>query len=168
MESRKVLLFEADLRRPRFHRVLGLPADRGLSTFLQGEPDLKSMASNALHENLWVVPSGPIPSNPSELLCSPRMERVVRELLDKFDFVMIDSSPVLPVADAISLSSLVEGVILVVDASRTSRQLVKAAHDRLAQVHARILGVVLNQVRPDEGYYYRHYRHYYREYTGTH
>jgi capsular exopolysaccharide synthesis family protein len=158
--GKTVALVDADLRCPRVHRVVGLSSKIGLSTYLQSAVSVQSVGVTALHRNLWVVPGGPIPSSPSELLSTDRMRDAIAELAMRFDYVVIDSGPTLPVPDALVLSNLVDGVVLVVDSSRTARELVQAARERLDQAGANVLGVVLNQVDARYGYGAQAYRGY--------
>ncbi|MFN7951156.1 MAG: polysaccharide biosynthesis tyrosine autokinase [bacterium] len=152
--GKRVALVDADLRCPRIHRVAGMSSKIGLTTYLQSGVSLASVGATALHRSLWVMPAGPIPANPSELLSTDRMHEAIAELASRFDYVVVDSGPTLPVPDALVLSRLVDGVVLVVDSSRTARELVQAARDRLDQAGARMLGVVLNQVDARYGYGY--------------
>lgn len=158
--GKTVALVDADLRCPRVHRVAGLSSKIGLSTYLQSESSLAVAGATALHRNLWVMPAGPIPANPSELLSTDRMHDAIAELSLRFDYVVVDSGPTLPVPDALVLSRLVDGVVLVVDSSRTARELVQAARERLDQAGANLLGVVLNQVDARYGYGAQAYRGY--------
>lgn len=158
--GKTVALVDADLRCPRVHKVVGLSGKIGLSTYLESAVSLQSVGVTALHRNLWVVPGGPLPASPSELLGADRMRDALEELTARFDYVVLDSGPTLPVPDALILSSLVDGVVLVVDSSRTARELVQAARERLDQAGARMLGVVLNQVDARFGYGSQAYRGY--------
>lgn len=158
--GKTVALVDADLRCPRVHKVVGLSSKVGLSTYLDSPVSLQSVGVTALHRNLWVVPGGPLPASPSELLGTERMRDAIEELAERFDYVVLDSGPTLPVPDAAILSSLVDGVVLVVDSSRTARELVQAARERLDQAGARMLGVVLNQVDARFGYGAQAYRGY--------
>ncbi len=159
-----VLIIDADLRRPRVHRIFSLKNGTGLSSFLAGEGDLAAQIQVAL-PNLYVLPVGPLPPNPAELLGSARMKQVVETLASNFDYVIIDSPPVASFADSLILSSLVEGVIIVVKGGITPREMAQRTRSHLLGVGARILGVVINQIRlqPHDYYYYSTYysRYYY-------
>ncbi len=146
--SRKVLLVDADLRRPRLHKALGLPADAGLSTHLSGGRDLKGLIVAAGAPGLFLLPSGPIPPNPAELLDSAEFIELVRRLTEDtaFDHVIFDSPPLLSVTDAAIMSGRMDGVIMVVQAGSTPRDNVRRAAEKLRLVKARVLGVMLNQV----------------------
>ena len=159
-----VLIVDADLRRPRVHKVFGLKNNVGLSNYLAGEGDLASMIQVAM-PNLYVLPVGPLPPNPAELLGSAKMKQVVETLSANFDYVVIDSPPVSSFADSLILSALVEGVIIVVKAGLTSREMAQRTKAHLQSVGAKVLGVVINQVKlqPHDYYYYSTYysRYYY-------
>jgi capsular exopolysaccharide synthesis family protein len=109
-------------------------------------------------ENLRLLPSGPVPGNPAELLGSEAMESLLRELQDAADFVLIDAAPVLPVADAMTLTPLADAVLFVADARHTTRGAIEQARHQLDQVNARVIGTVLNNFDPSKaGYQHQHY-----------
>ncbi len=159
-----VLIVDADLRRPRVHKVFGLKNNAGLSNYLAGEGELASLIQIAM-PNLYVLPVGPLPPNPAELLGSAKMKTVVETLSTNFDYVVIDSPPVSSFADSLILSSLVEGVIIVVKGGVTPREMAQRTKAHLQSVGAKILGVVINQIKlqPHDYYYYSTYysRYYY-------
>ncbi|HET6374072.1 MAG TPA: polysaccharide biosynthesis tyrosine autokinase [Candidatus Polarisedimenticolia bacterium] len=159
--SRRVLLVDADLRRPRLHKALGVSNDAGLSNLLSGAADLASLTIACEAPGLFLLASGPPPPNPAELLDSAEFVALVERLAadPTFDYVIFDSPPILSVADAAIMASRMDGVILVVQASVTPRDNVARAAEKLRQVKARILGALLNQVdlsgrgRYHPGYY---------------
>lgn len=159
-----VLIVDADLRRPRVHKIFGLKNNAGLSNYLAGEGELASLIQVAM-PNLYVLPVGPLPPNPAELLGSPKMKTVVETLSANFDYVVIDSPPVSSFADSLILSALVEGVIIVVKGGVTPREMAQRTKAHLQSVGAKILGVVINQIKlqPHDYYYYSTYysRYYY-------
>lgn len=159
-----VLIVDADLRRPRVHKVFGLKNNAGLSNYLAGEGELASLIQIAM-PNLYVLPVGPLPPNPAELLGSVKMKNVIETLSTNFDYVVIDSPPVSSFADSLILSSLVEGVIIVVKGGVTPREMAQRTKAHLQSVGAKILGVVINQIKlqPHDYYYYSTYysRYYY-------
>ncbi len=159
-----VLIIDADLRRPRVHKVFGLKNHAGLSNFLAGEGDLAELIQVAM-PNLFVLPVGPLPPNPAELLGSAKMKQAVETLSANFDYVIIDSPPVSSFADSLILSALVDGVIIVVKAGMTPREMAQRTKAHLQSVGAKILGVVVNQIKlqPHDYYYYSTYysRYYY-------
>lgn len=159
-----VLIIDADLRRPRVHRIFGLKNNTGLSNYLAGDGELASLIQIAI-PNLYVLPVGPLPPNPAELLGSAKMKTVIETLSANFDYVVIDSPPVSSFADSLILSSLVEGVIIVVKGGVTPREMAQRTKAHLQSVGAKILGIVINQVKlqPHDYYYYSTYysRYYY-------
>ena len=159
-----VLIVDADLRRPRVHKIFNLKNNVGLCNYLAGDCDLASLIQIAM-PNLYVLPVGPLPPNPAELLGSSKMRTVVETLAENFDYVVIDSPPVSSFADSLILSSLVEGVIIVVRSGFTPREMAQRTKAHLQSVGAKILGVVINQIKlqPHDYYYYSSYysRYYY-------
>ena len=162
------LIVDGDLRRPRLHKILGASNDRGLTSYLAGQASFEDVVLPTSHENLFFVPAGPQAPNPSELLGSVKMNDTLQRLASRCDFVIVDSPPVLPVADALVLSQFVEGVVLVVDSMRTSKKLVRTSRDKLLTAKARILGFVLNQMPPRPGYSKAYRRYRYSRYYGYH
>jgi capsular exopolysaccharide synthesis family protein len=152
----RVLLVDADLRRPSQAGVLGLEGAAGLTTVLRGGAEVEDVVQDWGTSGLQVLASGPCPPNPSELLSSPAMRRFLAVQREAYDFVVIDTPPLLPVADAAILSRLVDGTLVVAHTRLVRRhQLAEALHG-LAQVEAHTLGVVLNMVdREDSAYDYR-------------
>lgn len=142
--GRSVVIVDADLRRPRLHEVFSAPSVPGLTEVLLGDP--VDLVVNHLGHGLHLVTAGTLASSPSEMLSSPRMVALLHELAERFDFVVIDSAPILPVADSVALSVAVEGVLMVVQAGRTSRTTVRDALGQLGRVQAAVRGIVLNRV----------------------
>lgn len=142
--GKQACLVEGDLRRPRISDYVGAERSVGLTTVLLGRLPLDQALQPVLTPGLEVLTSGPLPPNPSELLQTNAMAELISELRIRFDVVIIDSPPLLPVTDAALLASIADGVILVVRHGKTSREQVRAAVERLESVGSRILGVVLN------------------------
>ncbi len=160
----RVLVVDADMRKPRLHTVLGKGNGLGLSSFLSGNAELQSIVRKSKVPNLYYIPSGPIPPNPSELLGSNLFKGMMQVLGRKFDHIVLDSPPILGFADSIIVSTSVDGVILVVLGGKTPRETLQRAKETLHQVNAKVLGVVINRVnigRSEYGYYYYRYRYYY-------
>jgi capsular exopolysaccharide synthesis family protein len=162
----RVLLIDADLRKPRLHRDFGKPQSPGLTNRIAGAQaegnDTASILATDV-EGLFVMPSGNSAPNPAELLSSERMRKIIGMSARAFDHVIIDSAPILGLADAMVLSRLVDGVILVTSAGKTAKDSIKTSIKRLAQVRAPVLGVVLNAVdleSPDYAYYSSYYYNY--------
>ncbi|HAQ60039.1 MAG TPA: capsular biosynthesis protein [Microbacterium sp.] len=142
-----VLIIDADLRRPRVADYFGLEGSVGLTTVLLGDVSIEDARMTRPGSTLDVLPSGSIPPNPAEMLTSDAMKRLLEEATARYDYVIIDSPPVMSVADANLLAPFVDGVIVVVDAGKTRRnQLIQAAAS-LESAGGRIVGLVLNKVR---------------------
>jgi polysaccharide biosynthesis transport protein len=160
----QVIVVDADMRKPRIHKIFSEENGAGLSNFLSGNAGLDSVIKKADIPNLYYIPAGPIPPNPSELIGSKLFKSMMESLGTRFDHIVLDSPPVLGFADAIILSTSVEGIILVVLGGKTPRETLQRAKDVLHQVNAKILGVVINRIniqRSDYGYYYYRYSYYY-------
>lgn len=165
--GKSVLLIDADLRRPSLHRQIGRENSRGLSTLLTShEPLSVAIEPSSAQENLSFLTSGPIPPSPTELLSSPRLEQIVQEASARFDIVIIDSPPVLGLADAPMMASLADGVVFVVEAERSRRGSLKSALRRLRAVQPILLGAVLTKFDPakvgnrySEYYGYEYYQY---------
>ena len=142
----RVLLLEADLRHPRCHQTLGVNADRGLSSVLDGQEELERVIHALEAPPLFFVPAGSLPRNPADLVSSPRMRQALEYLRSQYDFVIIDTPPVLPVTDAVVLAREADAVVLVVKGHGTPSALVREARDRLLMAGAPLLGVVVNDV----------------------
>lgn len=142
-----VLLIDADLRRPRVAEYFGVEGAVGLTGVLVGEVDLDVAKFSRTDSTLDVLPSGAVPPNPSEMLTSDAMRQLLATVTDHYDFVLVDSPPVLSVADANLLSPLMDGVIVVVDATKTRRPQLTETLRMLENAGARVLGLVLNKAR---------------------
>jgi protein-tyrosine kinase len=141
-EGCRVLLIDADLRAPRVHTLLGAPSNPGLADYLQGEASEFEVIQRGHEEGLFFTPAGTHVTHPSELISSSRMKEFLKRVKPEFDWIIIDSSPVLPVADATVLGGLCDGVLLVVRASSTPSETARKACREFQDAH--ILGVVLN------------------------
>ena len=165
--GRKVLLIDADLRKPHQHEVFKLSNRIGLVSVLVGQAKPEEAYLATVIPGLFVLPSGPIPPNPAELLASERMRGFVRGMRETFDFVVLDSPPVLPVTDATILSAYADGVVLCLGAGIVMREEARHCKERLELAEAKILGLLVNRVDEDSGrgYKKRYYRRYqsYRE-----
>jgi non-specific protein-tyrosine kinase len=154
-----VCLVDADLRRPTVARALGLARPVGLTSVLIKQIDLDDALQKA-GANLYVLSSGPTPPNPSEVLASSYARDVIRSLLDRVDYVILDTAPLLPVADGSEVAALADGTLLVVRYKLTTEPQVKRATASLARVDAQLLGVLLNRVPGRRGEYgYTYYRY---------
>jgi len=166
----RVLLIDADLRRPSIHKTLGIGPRSGLSNVLTGSATLKQAITRSPGvPNLHVMPAGTPPPNPAELLASANMKNVLAELCEQYDHIVIDTPPTLSVTDAVVLSPRADAVVLVIRSGQTTKQALKRARDLLMRVNAKVAGVLLNAVdltSPDYYYYYEYqgkYASYYRD-----
>ena len=148
-----VLIVDGDLRKPMTHRGFGLNPETGLSTYLSSEVEIDGLIQKVRTRNLSVLACGPIPANPSELISSQRMKQLLQTLSERFDHILIDSPPLMHVTDPVILSTLVDGVILVVHGGRSSRDVVRQSRQMLSAVGANIFGVVLNNVSASDHVY---------------
>ena len=162
-----VLLIDGDLRKPRQHKVFQVSNRLGLVNHLTGSAELEDVIFRTEVPNLYLCPSGPTPPNPSELLASARMREVIQAAEERFDFVIIDTPPVLAVTDAAVVGSLTDGVALCCHAGKLLREDARACLNRLQFAEVRILGTVLNRFVASQGgpSYSRKYR-YYEAYGG--
>jgi capsular exopolysaccharide synthesis family protein len=146
-EGKKVLLMDTDLRKPAVHRMFNVPNHVGLTSVLSSQYKVTEVLRETGVEGLHVLSSGPIPPNPSEMIGSRKMTALLEDLKEEYDVILFDTPPVLAVTDALIISSLCDGVILVVSAGKAKKDLVKKAKAHLEHVNARILGAVLNNVQ---------------------
>ncbi len=170
--NHKVLLVDADLRKPMLHRIFGYNRVPGLTDVLVGSHRIDDVIHD-LHRispNLMLITSGQIPPNPAELLGSQQMEEFLEETLQRFEYIFFDTPPVLPATDASELSSKTDGVILVIKALETEREVVEQAKKMLDRAGANIVGAVLNAMDVERQFYYYKYRYkrYYYYYSYTH
>ncbi len=166
----RVLLIDADLRRPSIHKTLGMGPRSGLSNVLTGSTTLEqAITRTAILPNLFILPAGTPPPNPAELLASSNMREMLAQLRDQYDHIVVDTPPSLSVTDAVVLSQRADAVVLVIRSGQTTKQSLRRARDLLAQVSAKVVGVLLNAVdlsSPDYYYYYEYqgkYAQYYQD-----
>ena len=168
----RVLLIDADMRRPSVHKTLGLTGPpRGLSNVLTGNLSLQDgIVVSPQLANLWILPAGSPPPNPAELLASANMRSVLGQLREQYDHIVIDTPPTLSVTDAVVLSTRADAVVLVIRCGQTTKTALRRARDLLTQVNARVCGVLLNAVdlaSPDYYYYYEYQSKYGGSYYRT-
>ena len=162
----RVVMVDTDLRRPVLHKIFNVSNAEGLSSILlASEPDPEPYLQDTGVENLQLLPCGPLPPNPAEILGSERMGAVLDILLAIADLIIFDSAPILMVTDAAVLAARLRegGVLLVTDVGKNRRALPKRAVEEFQRVHANLLGVVVNRVSTRTGSEY--YYHYYQDYT---
>jgi len=162
--GQRVCVVDADLRRPRLHRIFDRAGDVGLTNALVGDATLAEVAKPTLVPNLWAIPAGPLPPNPADLLHSERFRKFMHELRERFDRVIIDSPPLVAVTDSAIISTLVDGTVFVVRAFQTGKHVSAQGLRALRDVEAPIMGGVLNAVNLNRHEYnYYHYYYYKRE-----
>jgi len=154
--GKKVVLVDADMRRPRLAKIFDLNNRDGLSNVLFEKSDVHKRIRTVDGAN--VLPAGPIPPNPAEILSSDRMKKVIEQLKEEYDYVIVDSPPISYVTDGAILSSICDGTLLVVAAGQTDQRMAVAAKEQLDKVSANIIGVVLTKIpMKGKGYYKYHY-----------
>lgn len=163
LNNKTILLIDADMRKGKVARYLGLDHKPGLSEILSGEAEPEAAFVSPDIKNLTIIPSGRVPKNPAELLSSRKMSSFLASVKTRFDYVFIDSPPVMPLTDPCILGGMADGVILVVQAGRTQRDMVKTVEHRLQQAQAKLLGYIMTNVE----YHLPHYLYrYVHEYDG--
>lgn len=144
--GKRTVLIDADFRRPRVHKLFHVSSEVGLASAIRGDCDLSAAIQMSGVPGLWILPCGPRPSNPAELLTSPRFQEMLQEIRSKFDFVIVDTPPVLVVTDPCVVAPRVDGVVLALRLARNVRPSAERARDVFASLGANVLGVVVNGV----------------------
>jgi capsular exopolysaccharide synthesis family protein len=152
----KVLIIDADMRKPQVHERMLMPGEPGLSNLLIGQVEQREAIHFAEEAQLDVMPSGPPPPNPAELLNTPRLEEVLQQARQEYDYVLVDSPPLLPVTDAQVLSRHADGTLLVVDSRKALEENIRRAKSLLDLAGANLMGFVVNNKKTAEkdNYYY--------------
>jgi len=153
-QGKRVLLVDSDLRKPTVHYTFHIENHVGLTNVLTKQITLEKAVKTTRQENLWILTSGPIPPNPSELLGSSSMNALLEKAKNEYDLIIFDSSPVLAVTDAQVLSNLTDGVVLVISSGNTQKDSAKKAKELLESAKAKILGVVLNNKKEQDSQHY--------------
>lgn len=156
----QVLLIDADLRRPDCHRVLRMDNGPGLTEVLTGQRGPREVISPTAISHLSLLSAGSLPPNPAELVGSKTMQETIAFLKEHYSYILIDSPPVMQVSDAVLLSTMVEGVVLVVSGQQTPKDVIREARARLSYARAKVLGVVLNRTSLHSGGYVYYYGSY--------
>jgi len=164
LNNKKILLIDADMRKGKTAKYLGINLSPGLSDILKGDIEAEQTFVSPGIDNLTVIPSGKVPRNPSELLGSKKMKVLLESLRSRFDYIFIDTPPVVPVTDSCILGAMVDGVILVIQAGRAQRDVIKHAEHRLNQAHAKSIGYIMTNVEYHLPQYLYRYIHKYGEY----
>jgi succinoglycan biosynthesis transport protein ExoP len=144
--GKTVVLIDADLRRPRQHKIFGVTSSVGLSSVIVGDAELADAVQETDLPGLSILPSGPVPMNPAELLTSPKFQQMLEVIRDKYDYVLVDSAPLLAVTDPSTVAPRVDGVLLAVSISKHGRTQAERAKEILNSLEAKVLGVVVNRV----------------------
>lgn len=162
--SLRVVIVDSDLRKPKQASIFGLDGRLGLTRFLSAQCDLTGLSRPTQVPNLHLIPSGPLPANPLELLTSKKMDQLVIHLRANFDYILFDAPPILAVSDAITLGPLADGIILISRGGITPKKALKQAKMKLDAHNLKCLGVILNGVDlvEQDGYYSKQYYHYYK------
>lgn len=162
MTGEKTFLIDTDMRKPMLHKLFDLPNFQGLSSYLSGDKDeIDELITECQHSGTFLLPAGPIPPNPSEMLNSKRMADLLELSRQKTDIIIIDAPPLLPVTDAVLLSQKVDGVIMVAETNNTKKEVFSRGLERLKQVNANVLGTVLNKYPVNKSSYYTYENYYY-------
>jgi len=157
----RVLIMDCDLRRPVMHKIFEMDQQRGLTNLIAQDLEVGEVVRSTEVDGLFVINSGPIPPNPSELLGSQKMKDLLEKVGGQYDLVLIDTPPLNAVTDASVLASVVDGVIIVIKSGESRIDIARESKAQLEKANARIIGVVLNDMKANGGGYYRHYYHYY-------
>ncbi len=164
--NQRVLVVDSDMRKPRLHRIFNVKNTGGLSGYLTGKVPIEDAVKKTEIENIWIIPSGPIPPNPSELLNSQKMKLMLDEMKRGFDVIMLDSPPVLAVIDGVILASIVDSAVYVIEAGKTTNKTFVSGVEELKKAKGNIIGVLFNEAkvsrRGDYSGYYKGYSKYYR------
>ncbi len=152
--DRRVLLIDADMRSPSIHAMVGGSNDAGLSNILAGQVDWRTLVQPTAYKNVWLISTGPMPPNAAELLSSDSLERLMKECTSEYDHVIIDSPPILGLADAPLLVRAVEGCLLIVETKGVAVRAIRSSIERLRMAHGNIFGAVLTKMQYRDSYGY--------------
>ncbi len=158
----RTLIVDLDLRKPRIHHIFDINREPGITHLLAGKSDFKEIIRPTATEHLYVIPAGIIPPNPSELLSQQNLSEFLDKTRKEFDYILIDSPPVLPVTDSLLLGRLADTSFIVIKLGETSFPAVEQAIKQLRGVNVNVAGAIINKIKPSAGYgYYHNYYHYY-------
>ncbi|NQT95804.1 MAG: polysaccharide biosynthesis tyrosine autokinase [Candidatus Omnitrophica bacterium] len=153
---KRVVLIDADMRKPRLHEIFKLKNNIGLSSFISGQSDQKNLIQQTDVDNLSLITSGPYTPNPSELISTHKMEELVKLLEDKFDYILFDTPPIAMVTDTVILSRVSDGIIMVLECDKTSRRILPQINKVLSDTKAKVVGFVLNKSSVRSAHYYNY------------
>ncbi|MGA1825694.1 MAG: CpsD/CapB family tyrosine-protein kinase, partial [bacterium] len=157
----RTLLVDVDLRKPRIHKIFNLPKERGISNLLVGESTLDDVIKKTDVPNLDIITCGHVPPNPAELLGSGKMKETLKLVKERYDRILFDTCPVLAITDTVILSTIIDEVLLVIQAGKSSREMIVRAVEQLNDVKANLLGAILNNITSGQESYYQYYYYYY-------
>ena len=159
----KVVILDCDMRKPRMHKIFNCPRETGISSVLVGTSPLSEVVVHTMVENLDLIPCGPIPPNPSEIVGSKKIKQLIDTLRKDYQHILIDSPPITAVTDAVLLSQVADSMLLVIRAGVTPKPLIQNGIEQLKNVNAHIMGAILNAIKTgrDSYYYYQYYYYYY-------
>jgi polysaccharide biosynthesis transport protein len=159
----KTLVLDCDMRRPRVHKIFNALREPGMSNILVGETSWEKTVQATKIENLYFIPSGPIPPNPAELLSSDLMEELIKGLRDRYDRIIIDSPPITAVTDSVVMGrkNVTDGLVMVIKAGKLSRDIIGSTIRQLRDINVHFLGAVLNDISFAKDQYYSYHYHYY-------
>lgn len=143
-DGSRVLVIDCDLRKPSIHENFLLSNEKGLTDVLVGKSDLKSVTKK-IEDSLFLITAGTVPPNPAEILGSKEMEDLIKELSINFDYIILDTTPILPVSDTLLLASKADATLIVVKARKTKEKVVKESYDQLVEAKANVIGTILNE-----------------------
>jgi len=156
----RVLVIDADMRKPRIHKIFDVDNSAGLSGYLAGKTFIRNAIQKSSIDNVWILPAGLIPPNPAELLNSKKMKELIDVVKKGYDIILIDSPPVLAVVDSVIVSTLADGTVFIVKTGNTTYKMLSNAIEELNKANAKVLGLVFNEIKAGRGEYY--YMDYYR------
>lgn len=162
--NKRVLIVDSDFRKPRMHKIFKILNLNGLTSYLTENANMNNLVKKTFIPNLFLINSGPVPPNPSELLVSERMANLIKDLRQEFNYILFDTPPILAVSDAMALSPTIDGVILIVRGEKTSRDALKSAKEKLDLLKIKTLGVIINNIKIRKHDYYLRYKHHYYHY----
>jgi capsular exopolysaccharide synthesis family protein len=168
-QNQRVLLIDADIRRPALHRAMDVLREPGLTNLLIGDAEIREAVRPNVLPNLDVLPSGPFPPNPSEMLNSKKMQELLRNFEETYEHIILDSPPILAVTDSAMLATHTDGMVLVLRSGETEQRAAERAVDQVRRVGVRIFGAVLNEVASstvEESYYMQYYYSYHPRQSG--
>lgn len=164
-KKRKTLLIDSDLRRPVVHEMFNVENKIGFSELITEQTDFEAALTSTPLEDLWLLPAGRVEGNPTEMIREDVIRKVVERAVFSFDLVIVDCAPIIPVSDPAIISTAVDGVVIVIRAGKTQKEVVQRARDIIIKAEAKIIGLILNNVQGALPYHYanEYYGHYYAD-----